>query len=345
MAEQQQVNTNTPSLHRTYQDAFLIGAAVNAETIQSSESLLTHHFNSITAENDMKFERLHPGEDVYTFETADALVGFAARHNMKMRGHTLVWHNQTPAWVFQDDSGNDVDNHVLIDRLRSHINTVMGRYKQQIYAWDVVNEAIEDKRDEYLRDTPWLRILGPDYLKIAFELAHQADPDALLFYNDYNETNPTKREKIYRLVKSLLDEGVPVHGIGMQGHWNLNGPSIEEIKETIELYASLGVQIQLTELDVSMFDFEDRRTDLLQPTPDMLERQATRYEQIFNLLKQYQDVVQSVTFWGVADDYTWLHDFPVKGRRNWPFLFNESHQPKDSFWRIVGAAGPRTKTK
>lgn len=159
-----------------------------------------------------------------------------------------------------------------------------------------------------------------------------------MFYNDYNESHPLKRDKIYKLVKSLLEQGVPIHGVGLQAHWNLYDPSLEDIRAAIEKYASLGLQLQLTELDVSMFRFDDRRMDLKAVPAELLELQADRYEAMFALLREYRDVISSVTFWGAADDYTWLDDFPVRGRKNWPFLFDEGHKPKPAFHRIITSA-------
>ncbi|MDQ0194086.1 endo-1,4-beta-xylanase [Paenibacillus wynnii] len=324
-----------PALKSIFTKDFKIGAAVNPLTIQSQEQLLAYHFNSITAENEMKFGSLHPGEDVYAFSDADRLVAFARKYNMAMRGHTLLWHNQTSNWLFQDRNGGTASKELLLDRLKFHIHTVVGRYKEDIYAWDVVNEAIADDGDELLRPSKWLEIAGTDFIAKAFEYAHEADPKALLFYNDYNESAPNKRDKIHTLVKSLLEQGVPIHGVGLQAHWNLYDPTLDDIRAAIEKYASLGLQLQLTELDVSMFRFEDRRTDLSAPGADLLELQATRYEALFRLLKEYRDVISSVTFWGAADDYTWLDDFPVRGRKNWPFLFDEQHRPKPAFDRIA----------
>ncbi|NWQ43648.1 endo-1,4-beta-xylanase [Bacillus sp. EB106-08-02-XG196] len=319
-----------PSLSKVYEEYFNIGAAVNLNTLESQKDLLRKHFNSITAENDMKFIEIQPAEGQFMFENADRLAAFAKENGMKMRGHTLVWHNQTPDWVFQD-----ADRETLLQRMKDHITSVMKRYKGTIFCWDVVNEAVTDEGPELYRLTKWLEIIGEDYIEKAFEFAHEADPDALLFYNDYNESNPEKREKIYKLVKSLIDKGVPIRGVGLQAHWNLVNPSLEDIRTAIERYASLGLKLHLTELDISVFNFEDKRTDLKQPTHEMLELQAERYQRVFQLLRQYQNHITSVTFWGAADDYTWLSDFPVIGRENWPFLFDENHQPKESFWKVV----------
>ena len=328
----------TPKLQEVFGDQFRIGAAVNPITIHTQRELLAHHFNSITAENEMKFESVHPEEDRYTFETADRLIDFAAEHGMAVRGHTLVWHNQTPSWVFEDGDGRLCDAQTLLSRMRSHIETVAGRYKGQIYAWDVVNEAVSDKEGELLRPSRWLDIAGEDFIAKAFEYAHAADPNALLFYNDYNESDPGKRERIYTLVKGLKERDVPIHGIGLQAHWSVEHPALDDIRSAIERYASLGVKLQVTELDVSLFSFDDQRTDLTAPPEELLERQAERYGQFFRLFREYSGVIDSVTFWGAADDYTWLDGFPVRGRKNWPFPFDTQHDPKPAYWQILNAA-------
>ncbi|MCR2806810.1 endo-1,4-beta-xylanase [Paenibacillus soyae] len=327
-----------PKLHEVFANQFRIGAAVNPRTLVTQKDLLTRHFNSLTAENEMKFVSVHPEEDRYTFEDADRLMAFAKENGMAVRGHTLVWHNQTPNWVFENRSGGAADRETLLARMKSHIGEVAGRYKGSIYAWDVVNEAVSDSGEEILRPSKWLDIAGEDFIAKAFEYAHEADPDALLFYNDYNESVPAKRDKIYSLVKSLKERDVPIHGIGLQAHWGLEHPTLDHIREAIERYASLGVKLHMTELDVSVFAHEDRRTDLAAPTTEMLERQAERYGAFFKLFKEYSEHITSVTFWGAADDYTWLNDFPVRGRRNWPFLFDAQHQPKASFQSVLEAA-------
>lgn len=336
-----QASSGLPALHEVFRDAFKIGAAVSLGTLSAQASFIARHFNSITAENVMKPEEVQPQEGIYTFDAADRIFEFAAANDIAVRGHTLLWHNQTGDWMFRNSDGGPCTREQLLGRLQTHINTVVGRYRGQAYAWDVVNEAIEDKSDQYLRNTKWLDILGEDYLREAFEMAHQADPDALLFYNDYNETDPVKRDKIFRLVRSLLDQDTPIHGIGMQAHWNIYGPSIDEIRSALELYASLGLRIHITELDLSMFRFEDKRADLKAPTVEMLKLQEERYAEIFAVLLEYRKVIDSVTFWGVADDYTWLDGFPVQGRKNWPFLFDVHQQPKASFGRLVDLAAAK----
>lgn len=324
-----------PKLHERYANYFDIGAAVNLETMVSQKQLLVDQFNSITAENDMKFVSVHPSEDQYTFAAADQLLQFAEEHGKKMRGHTLVWHNQTTDWIFQDKNGGVASRELVLERMKAHIDTIVGRYKGRIFAWDVVNEAIEDSTDIWLRDSKWLQIVGEDFIAKAFQFAHEADPNALLFYNDYNECTPVKRDKIFKLVQSLQQQDIPIHGLGLQGHWNLTGPHIDVIREALDKYAQLQIPLHITELDISVFSHDDRRTDLTAAPAQWLELQAQRYDELFSLFREYKDVIQSVTFWGAADDYTWLSDFPVRGRKNWPFVFDEQHQPKSSFWSIA----------
>jgi endo-1,4-beta-xylanase len=324
-----------PKLQEVFAKDFLIGAAVNTRTIESSSELLAYHFASLTAENEMKFGSLHPEENIYTFEDADKIAAFARSHGKKLRGHTLVWHNQTSDWVFQQSNGHRTDRQTLLTRMKSHIHTVMKRYRNDIYCWDVVNEAIADEGPQLLRDSKWLEIIGPDFIAKAFEYAHEVDPQALLFYNDYNECHPEKRDKIITLIKSLQEQSIPIHGIGLQAHWNLSQPSMNDIRTAIERYAGLGLKIQITEMDISVFDWEDRRTDLTEPTEEMITRQAELYERIVALFREYREVITGITFWGAADDYTWLDDFPVRGRKNWPFLFDTNHQPKPAFWRVI----------
>ncbi|QAY65059.1 endo-1,4-beta-xylanase [Paenibacillus protaetiae] len=324
-----------PSLKELYLPYFDIGAAVNLRTMESQKELLAAHYNSLTAENDMKFERIHPQEGVYAWEAADRIADFAASNGMKLRGHTLVWHNQTPDWVFEGEGGAPASRDTLLARMKEHITAVVSRYKGRVYGWDVVNEAVEDQSGDRLRQSKWLELAGEDFIANAFRFAHEADPEAVLFYNDYNECNPEKRDHIIRLVQSLQNQGVPIHGIGLQGHWNLHGPTIGMIREAFERYAELGLQLQITELDISVFDQADRRTGLTAPSAEMIERQAERYEQIFGLFREFKEVLTAVTFWGAADDYTWLNDFPVRGRRNWPFVFDANHQPKPAFWKIA----------
>lgn len=326
---------NHNSLYKAFEDDFYIGAAVSPGILKAQGDFIRQHFNSITAENQMKFEALEPQRGQFQFEEADCMAEFAKIHHMKMRGHTLVWHQQTPDWVFTNPDGSEVSREVLLSTMEEHIKAVVSRYKESIYCWDVVNEAIDDSQG-YLRNSKWLKIIGKDYITQAFEMAHHYAPDAVLFYNDYNAIVPEKRDRIYRLLKHLTTHKVPIHGMGIQGHWNIHWPSEDDIRRAIELYASLGLQIQITELDLSMYEFKDNRCDLTTPTQEMISLQEQRYESIFRIFEAYKEVITGVTFWGVADDHTWLDDFPIANRKNWPFLFDMNHEPKESYYKVIG---------
>lgn len=317
-----------------YRAYFPIGTAINSEMIERYGSIITDNFSSITLENEMKFSKIHPFEGEYSFEESDRLVEYALDNKMFVRGHTLVWHESVPDWLFNDNN-HIVTRELLLDRIKEHIHTVVGKYKGKVYCWDVVNEVIDDSEELFYRHTPYYKIIGEDYIEKAFQYAHEADSDALLFLNDYNVCIGHKCEKIYKLVKRLKEKDVPIHGVGLQGHYNINYPSIDAIRKGIERIAELGIQIQFTEMDISVYGYEDRRKDLLMPTSEMMERQAESYGRLFELLREYKDVITGVTLWGVADDYSWLHDFPVEGRKDWPLLFDESLCEKDAYNSVI----------
>ena len=243
-----------PGLKVTYQQSFQIGTAVNHSQImgeaEQDMELVRRHFNALTPENVMKWERIHPEPQRYDFEAPDKLVAFAEANKMNCYGHTLVWHSQTPKWVFEDDDGQPASRKMLLARMKEHIQTVVGRYRGRIKGWDVVNEAVED--DGSMRETPWFKIIGPDYLEKAFQWAHEADPEAELYYNDYNMWHPGKRETVVHLVRQLLDKGVRIDGIGMQGHWGLDYPTLAELDSSLQTYAELGLNIMITELDMDI---------------------------------------------------------------------------------------------
>lgn len=324
-----------------YKGYFDIGVAVTPRDLRNPEesTMIKKEFNSITAENAMKMGSLQPVENQFFWRDADAIVDFAEKNNIKIRGHALCWHTQAPNWIFKDASGNDVSKEVLLQRLKTHIQTVVKRYKGRIYAWDVVNEAIADG-PSFLRSTKWSEIIGEEFIAKAFEYAHEADPNALLFYNDYNTEIPAKREKIYRLVKGLIEKGVPIHGVGLQGHWSINNPSREELEKSIQMFSSLGVQVQFTEVDVSVYVGRQggqisnggQRTEKALFTPEMEQQQLEQYKMIFEVLRKYKKEVTSVTFWNVSDRYTWLD---MRGRKNYPLLFDEQLQPKKAYWEVV----------
>lgn len=325
-----------------YRDYFPIGVAVSPRALQTDEAgLIVQQFNSVTAENAMKMGPIHPRENVYSWRDADSIAAFAKRNNLKLRGHTLCWHNQVGRWFFVDSAGKNVSRELLLQRLRDHIHTVVKRYKGIIYVWDVVNEAISDKKDEYLRPSLWLQIIGEDYIAKAFEYAHEADPTALLFYNDYNVINPVKREKIHKLVKGLMNKGIPIHGVGIQGHWSIYEPSEQTLIETLEKFRDLGLKVHVTELDISVYPKEHSRRERKPEdaddkfTEEQDKKQAEMYEMIFRVFRKYKDVVSAVTFWNISDRHSWLDNFPVPGRKDYPLLFDKDLKPKNAYWKVV----------
>ncbi|NBP69850.1 MAG: endo-1,4-beta-xylanase, partial [Cytophagia bacterium] len=219
--------------------------------------------------------------------------------------------------------------------------TVVSRYKGKIYAWDVVNEAISDKQEEYLRKSPWLEIIGEEFIAKAFEYAHEADPNALLFYNDYNEINPVKREKIIRLVTNLKASGIPIHGIGLQGHWAVNEPSAEQLDATLTAFANTGLQMQITELDISVYPKEHEARDKKAEDYDTSfssvkeQKQIEVYKTCFELFRKHKAFISSVTFWNISDRRSWLDDFPVKDRKDYPLLFDKDLKPKKAYYEVI----------
>lgn len=324
-----------------YKNYFPIGVAVSTRSLQGKESeLILSQFNSLTPENSMKMGPIHPEENRYNWRDADSIVAFAQKHNLKVRGHNLCWHEQTPNWLFKDANGNEVTKEVLLHRLKDHITTVVNRYKGKIYAWDVVNEAVSDNSGEFLRQSMWYKICGEDFIFKAFEYAHEADPNAVLFYNDYNTERPEKRDRIYRLLKQLVDAKIPINAVGLQAHWSLQEPSNQELIETIKKFSSLGLKVQITELDVSIYPWEKEKRSLrpgesMVFTPEMEQKQMQKYADVFKIFRDYKSVISGVTFWNVSDKYSWLDTYPVAGRKNYPLLFDQDYQPKKAYWSVV----------
>jgi endo-1,4-beta-xylanase len=354
--EAPQQQPEAPSLAKKYARLFPIGAAVDPTSRQTHAPLLEQHFSSVTAENEMKFESVEPTEGVFDYAEADRLVEFAQAHGMKVRGHTLVWHRQTPDWVFQAAGGGPASPELLLSRLKNHIDHVVAHFEGRVYAWDVVNEAIlddgkyrTDHEAEADQRSRWHGILGTDYIAKAFEYAHAADPGAKLFYNDYRNYIPAKRQAIYEMLKELLARGVPIHGVGLQCHLSIE-PSTDpnnhgfhqtlpEMEKTIELYASLGLDVQVTELDLSLYvpgvKYTPETFYTAETFTDALEqRQAERYAAFFELFRKHAKVITGVTFWGIADDNTWLSEFS-SGRKDFPLLFDVKHEPKHAFERVM----------
>lgn len=333
----------TPSLKEKHNSYFPIGAAIGKSHLADYDTvLLKKHFASITAENDMKPQRTIDKNGEYTFGAGDKLVDFAQANNMLIRGHTLVWYNQTDEWFYRDAKGNYLSKKKLLKRMEKYIQKVLEHYKGEIYAWDVVNEAISDYDDRVYRDDiDWFKICGPDYIEMAFRYAHKADPNVKLYYNDYDLINPKKRDKVYKMVKDLLAKGVPIHGIGMQGHWTLGDVNRENLSQTIDMFASLGVDVQITELDISVYPYYhnmDRSTlpkEIRPFTPKLDEEIAAKYKEVFEVFREKKDKLTGVTFWGVADNNTWLSHYVVKGRTDYPLLFDAEYQPKKAFEAVM----------
>ena len=325
---------STLGLKDFYRDYFPIGVAVSPGALEGEQGeMIKKQFNSLTAENVMKPGPIHPEEDRYNWEAADQIVDFAVANGMKVRGHTLCWHNQTAPWMFVDDDGNQISKEIAFERLKEHIDQVVSRYKGKVYAWDVLNEAIVDDSDtsKVYRESNWYKICGEEYISKVFQWAHDADPNALLYYNDYNTENPVKREKIYQVVKKLQEEGVPIHGVGLQGHWNIGGPSEENIRESIDRFASLGLDVQITELDVVIYS---SRADTMDMgfTPEREQRQIDFYTMAFDVFREKKDAITGITFWNVHDGRSWLNR---NNRMVYPLLFDENLKPKKVFWEVV----------
>ena len=340
-------------LKEVFKRDFLIGAALNRRQFFEEDTrgaeIVTTHFNTITSENVLKWELVHPQPGRYDFVAPDRFVAFGEKHQMFIVGHTLVWHNQTPSWVFQDEKGRAVDRETLLNRLREHIFTVVGRYKGKIKGWDVVNEALN--QDGTMRQSAWFKIIGEDYLAKAFEFAHEADPSAELYYNDYDLELPAKREGAVELIKKLKANGVPVNAVGLQNHNLLYWPSKADEDATIEAFANLGMKVHITELDVDVlprttkpgadFAVEIAPTPKLNPYTNGLPKSvqsslARRYAELFRVYLKHRQVVERVTFWGVADRDSWLNNWPIKGRTNHPLLFDRVGQPKPALAAVIG---------
>jgi endo-1,4-beta-xylanase len=345
------------TLRDAYHGAFLVGAALNEAQFSGRDTagaaLVAAQFNTISPENVLKWESVHPRPGSYQLAAADRYVAFGERHGMFIVGHTLVWHNQTPRWVFEDSAGHPVGRDTLIARMRDHIATVVGRYRGRIGGWDVVNEALNE--DGTMRASPWQRIIGDDYVALAFRFAREADPAAELYYNDYSLSNAAKRQGVVALIRRLQAEGVKVSGVGMQNHNGLDYPPLEALDSSITAFAALGVRVMVTELDVDVLPRAVRapgaevslsaaaRPELDPWTaglPDSVQQAlARRYAALFGVYLRHRGPLARVTFWGVTDRDSWKNNWPVRGRTNYPLLFDREGRPKPAFDAVVQAAG------
>lgn len=346
-------------LKDAFQGKLLIGTAVSTNVLQGrdapTEKLVQTHFDALTAENAMKPDAIQPREGEFTFADADRLVELAKGSGATVVGHTLVWHSQTPRWFFEGKDGQPVTREVALARMRTHIKTLVGRYKGRVKQWDVVNEAINDGPG-VLRNSPWLRAIGEDYIAEAFKAAHEADPDAILVYNDYNIELNYKRPKALELLKKLVDAKVPIHGVGIQAHWRMPNLPLAETEQAIKDFSALGLKVMITEFDLGVLPTQYQgadisRTETMTPEQtavmnpytkglpeDVAQKHAEGYRQAFELFLRHRDVVRRVTIWGAHDGSSWLNGFPVRGRTDYPLLFDRALKPKPAFFAVQRAA-------
>lgn len=341
-------DNNNDVLKEAFEGKFHIGTALNANQIWERDpaamAVVKKHFNSIVAENSMKSMYMQPSEGNFNFKDSDKFVEFGEKNNMQIIGHTLIWHSQAPSWFFVDKDGNDVSREVLIERMRKHIHTVVGRYKGRIHGWDVVNEAILDNGE--WRKSKFYTIIGEDFIPLAFQFAREADPNTELYYNDYSTAIPSKREGIAKMVKKVLDSGQRVDAIGMQEHNGLDGPAVEEVEKTILRFSDLGTKVMVTEMDISVLphamgrpntgaeltDTQEYRNELnpyVDGLPeDVMIALGKRYVDFFRVYLKHHDKVSRVTVWGVGDGDSWKNGWPIPGRTDYPLLFDRSYKPK-----------------
>ena len=345
----------TDSLSDRYKDLFHLGAAINEDIILGkdlqSKNIVTSEFNSITPENSLKWMFLQPFPNKFNFGAADKYVELGIKNNMHIVGHALVWHNQLADFMKTTVSRSEFKKHV-----ENHINTVVSRYKGKIDTWDVVNEAFNENGS--LRQSVFKKQMGENYIEDVFKLAETADPDADLIYNDYNLYKPAKRAGVLKMVNKLQENGTKINAIGVQAHWRLNSPSLMEIEQIILDISDLGVEVMFTELDVtvlpnpwelvgaevtqnfSKFEGDPKMDPYPKALPKSVEKQlAKRYEDIFKLFIKHQDKISRVTFWGVMDKHSWLNDWPIKGRTNYPLLFDRNYQPKKAYNKLINLIG------
>lgn len=336
------VDNGPASLKDAYDGYFTVGVAVNQHNVSDSTQieLIKKEFNSITAENDMKPGELHPAEGVWNWERGDKIADFCRKNGIKLRGHCLVWHSQFCDWMFNDKNGKPVSKEVFYSRLRDHIHQVVNRYKDVVYAWDVVNEAMSDAGRGWrghepnpYRESKLYKLCGDEFIAKAFEYAHEADPDAILFYNDYNAATPIKRDRIYNMVKKMQDAGVPITGIGMQGHYNIYGPSEEDVDSALTKYSDLVDHIHITELDIrcneemgGQLRFSRGENNAIPPYIATLHED--QFARIFRVFRKHKDVIDNVTMWNLSDADSWL------GVNNHPLLFDENLKPKKAYYAV-----------
>lgn len=344
-----------PRLKDVFKGDFVVGTAISNDQLDGNDpkrlALAAEQFNAITPENCLKWAEVHAEPGKYNFDRADAYVKFGEEHGMFIVGHNFVWHNQTPNWIFEGEDGKPADRETVLARMKEHIQTVMGRYKGRIKGWDVVNEALDDHGK--LRPTKWFKAIGPDYIEKAFEYAHETDPDAELYYNDFKLYMPAKRKGAIKLVEDLRAKGLRVDAIGEQVHWGLKYPSLAEADATINDLAAVTGKVMITEMDIDVLPEPDpslrgsaevsltaeARKDLDPYSKGLTEavqkKLADRYAELFQLFHKHRDVISRVTFWGTDDGTSWLNTWPVKNRTSYPLLFDRDLKPKPAFDAVI----------
>ncbi|WP_051638302.1 endo-1,4-beta-xylanase [Maribacter sp. Hel_I_7] len=340
-----------PTLKESFKSNFLIGSAVNDNLVSKKDSLgeqiVLTEYNTITPENSMKWMYMEPEQGKFEFETADKYIDFSTKNDIAFIGHNLVWHSQLAGWVEKIESKEE-----LSASLKNHVQTVAARYSGKIHGWDVVNEALNE--DGTLRNSLFLKQLGPDYLINSFKWAEEADPKAELYYNDYNMTRQEKRAGAIKLVKDIQASGARIDGIGMQAHWGLEDPTLEEIETSILEYSDLGIQVMITEFDITVlpnpwdlegaevsqnFEGSEHMNPYTKELPDSVNTQlAQRYKDIFSLFKKHSDKISRVTFWGINDGVSWLNSWPIEERTNYPLLFDREYIRKPAYYSVLEVA-------
>ena len=316
--------------------------------------VVARDFNALTAENCMKPMFMQPNEGEYFFKASDYCVDFAEANSMVLVGHTLVWHAMTADWVFKDEAGQLPGRELMLERMRTHIDTVVGRYKGRIPYWDVVNEAVVCDgagNSAKWRESPWFKAIGEDYIELAFRHTHAVDPDAKLYYNDYNMVKKEKVDFVLEMVSGMRANGVPIHGVGMQGHWMLDWPSLSDIEYALSTFADAGIPVSITELDITVLpdppshsganvtdnvEYAEKYNPYSQSIPaEVLQKQADRYQEIFELFLKYKSNIERVTFWGTSDSQSWRNSYPMKGRTDYPLLFDRKFNAKPAYHSLL----------
>jgi endo-1,4-beta-xylanase len=348
-------NEQTPSMKEIFKQDFLIGTAIDSRQIEEkdpgADALIKQQFNAVTPENIMKAEIIQPGWNSYNFDLADKLVVFAQKNNIKINAHNLIWHSQLPHFVLKMKDADSVRQYFT-----NHITTIAARYDGKVYSWDVVNEALNE--DGTLRNSVFLQSLGENYIVEAFRLAQRASPHSKLYYNDYNIEQPKKRAGAIAMIKKIQAVGVRIDGVGIQGHWKAGHVPFADIEESIKEFAALGIEVMFTELDLSVLPnpWDSNTADVNQKAtgsskmnpyagglPDSVsEELAKSYSDLFNLFLKYKSKIGRVTFWGVNDAQSWLNNWPIPGRTNYPLLFDRNCKPKPAFYRVIATESTTT---